>query len=147
LSHELFRSGGVPKSERLASLEGSVDGGGTVRDSVGEVGSVVAVHGTSGPWGRPHGPMEILVVWRIAGAPIGPGDHRDVVGFVFFFFSLLLRLMTRLRGPKPRCNPVGARSPIVDSARVASTTLWRGVGLRVPSVGTLVGQGKGTGPL
>jgi hypothetical protein len=45
-------------SEGHASLEGSADSGGATRDSA----DVVVVCGTNGPWGRPHGPMEIRVV-------------------------------------------------------------------------------------
>jgi hypothetical protein len=69
LPHGLFRSGGIPKSEGPASLEGSACG--AARDSVDEVGDVVPVCGASGPWGRPHGPMEIRAARHIAGAPTG----------------------------------------------------------------------------
>jgi hypothetical protein len=72
LPHILFRFGGVSESEGLASLEGSASGGGTSRDGVGEVGGVVSSCGASGPWGRPHGPMEIRVVRHITSAPTGP---------------------------------------------------------------------------
>jgi hypothetical protein len=73
LLHALLISGGVPESEGLASLEGSVgSGGGTTREGVGEVGGVVTVHGASGPLGRPRGPMEMCAVHRITGAPMGP---------------------------------------------------------------------------
>jgi hypothetical protein len=37
----------------------------------GEVDDVVAVLGANGPWGRPHGPMEMHVVRRITDAPTG----------------------------------------------------------------------------
>jgi hypothetical protein len=59
---------------------------------VGEVGSVVVVHGASGPWGQPREPMEMCVVRRIAGAPTGPvtTEMRRV-----FFSSLLLPLTAR----------------------------------------------------
>jgi hypothetical protein len=39
---------------------------------VGEVGSVVVVHGASGPWGQSREPMEMCVVRCITGAPTGP---------------------------------------------------------------------------
>jgi hypothetical protein len=72
LSHGLFRSDGVSEPEGPASLEGSADGGpDAAREGVSEVGSVVVVHGTSGPWGQPHGSMDICVVRRIVGAPTG----------------------------------------------------------------------------
>jgi hypothetical protein len=69
LPHGLFSSGGRPNSEGPASLEGSACG--AARDSVDEVGDVVPVCGASGPWGRPHGPMEIRAARHIAGAPTG----------------------------------------------------------------------------
>jgi hypothetical protein len=37
----------------------------------GEVDDVVAVLGANGPWGRPHGPMEMHAVRRITDAPTG----------------------------------------------------------------------------
>jgi hypothetical protein len=71
LPHKLFRSGGIPESEGPASLEGSAGGVGAAREGVSEVGVVVVVRGTSGPWGRPRGPMEICAVQCIVGAPTG----------------------------------------------------------------------------
>jgi hypothetical protein len=69
----LFRSDDVPEPKGLASLEGSAgDGPGATREGVSEVDGLVAVHGASGPWGQPHGPMEMRVIRRIAGAPTGP---------------------------------------------------------------------------
>jgi hypothetical protein len=70
LPHKLLRSNGVPEAKGFASLEGSADGG-TTRDSVSEVGGVVAVCGVSDPWGRPHGPMEMRTIRRITGASTG----------------------------------------------------------------------------
>jgi hypothetical protein len=73
LPHELFRSGGVPEPEGPTLLEGSAGGGlGVLREGVSEVGGVVAVLGASSPWGQPRGPIEILAIWRIVGAPTGP---------------------------------------------------------------------------
>jgi hypothetical protein len=69
LSHEFLRSGGIPESEGPALFEGSAGGGGATNNGVNEVGSVMVVRGPSGPWGRPRGPMEILVVRHIANAP------------------------------------------------------------------------------
>jgi hypothetical protein len=48
LSHELFRSGGVPDPDGAASLGGGTDAGGTAREGVDLVGGVVVL-GTSGP--------------------------------------------------------------------------------------------------
>jgi hypothetical protein len=62
-----------PRAERPTSLEGSAGGSlGAAREVIGEVGGVVAVRGASGPWGRPLGPMEMRVIRRITGAPMGP---------------------------------------------------------------------------
>jgi hypothetical protein len=87
-----MRSGGVPESEGSASLEGSAGSdGGMISDGLGEVGSVVAVRRTNGPWGRPREPMEMHVVQR---GPNEASDHHHAVIGVLFFFSLLL-LMAR----------------------------------------------------
>jgi hypothetical protein len=59
LPHILNRSDGAPEPDGPASIDGSADGGGTVREGVGEVGGMVVL-GVSGPWGQPRGPMEIL---------------------------------------------------------------------------------------
>jgi hypothetical protein len=61
LPHGLNRSGGVPEPDRPASGDGSAGGGGD-GSGAARVGDVVSVCGTSGPWGRPHGPMEMRVV-------------------------------------------------------------------------------------
>jgi hypothetical protein len=59
LPHGLNRSGGVPKPDGLASGDGSTgdDDGGAAR-----VDGMVSVRGTSGPWGRPHGPTEMRAI-------------------------------------------------------------------------------------
>jgi hypothetical protein len=72
LSHGLNRSGGVPGSNGSASFDGGASGGGTARDSVGEVGGVVVVRSANDPWGQPRGPMEILTIRHIAGTPTRP---------------------------------------------------------------------------
>jgi hypothetical protein len=72
LPHGLNRSDSVPELDGPASVGGSVNGGGVTKYSVGEVGGVVVVCDTIGPWGRPRGLMVILVVWRITGTPMRP---------------------------------------------------------------------------
>jgi hypothetical protein len=67
LSHKLYRSDSVLEPDGPASVDRSVDGGGVAREGVGEVGGVVVLD-ASGPRGRPCGPMEILVVWRVNNA-------------------------------------------------------------------------------
>jgi hypothetical protein len=67
LSHRLNRSGSIPEPDGPASVDGSTGGGGAMREGVSEVGDVVVL-GVSGPWGRPHGPLEILAVRRVNGA-------------------------------------------------------------------------------
>jgi hypothetical protein len=72
LPHGFKRSSGVPEPDGPASGDGSTGGGGGMaRDGVSEVGGMVAVHGTNGPWGRPHGLMEMCVVRHIRSAPMG----------------------------------------------------------------------------
>jgi hypothetical protein len=71
LPHELFRSSNVPEPDGPASIDGSADGRGATREGVDEVGGVVVL-GTSGPWGRPRGPMEILAVRRVNDACTRP---------------------------------------------------------------------------
>jgi hypothetical protein len=61
LPYKLLRYGGVPEPGGPVSVIGSIDGGGTTREGVGEVGGVVVL-GASAPWGRPRGPVEILVI-------------------------------------------------------------------------------------
>jgi hypothetical protein len=73
LSHGLSSTSGDPEPEGPPSLEVSTGGGpGTVREGVGELSGVVAVHDANGPWGQPLGPMEICTVRRIIGGPTGP---------------------------------------------------------------------------
>jgi hypothetical protein len=67
LSNELNRSGSAPKPDEPASVDGSTDDRGAMREGVGEVGGVVVL-GAGGPWGRPHGSMEILTVRQVSGA-------------------------------------------------------------------------------
>jgi hypothetical protein len=73
LPHRFFRSDGVPEPEGPASLEriagGSPD---AVRKGISKIGGMVVVHGASGPWGRPHGLMEMRAVRRITDSPMGP---------------------------------------------------------------------------
>jgi hypothetical protein len=71
LPHGLNKSGSVLEPNGPTSGDGSIDDGGATRDGVSEVDGMV-VHGTSGPWGWPYGPMEILTVWQIADAPTRP---------------------------------------------------------------------------
>jgi hypothetical protein len=67
LSHELNRFGGAPEPDGPTLVDESAGSGGTMREGVGKVGGVVVL-GTSGPCGRPCGPMEILAVLRVTGA-------------------------------------------------------------------------------
>jgi hypothetical protein len=60
---ETLEIGGVPEPEGPASLEGSAEGGPDVMsEGISDVGSMVVVHGASGPWVRPHGLMEMHAV-------------------------------------------------------------------------------------
>jgi hypothetical protein len=73
LLHGLSSTNGDPEPEGPALLEGSTCGSlGVPREGVGELGGVVAVRDTSGPWGWPLGPMEICAVRHIADSPTGP---------------------------------------------------------------------------
>jgi hypothetical protein len=71
LPYGLNKSGSVLEPDGPTSGDGSIDGGGATRDGVSEVDGMV-VHGASGPWGWPYGPMEILTVWQIADTPTRP---------------------------------------------------------------------------
>jgi hypothetical protein len=63
LPHRLFRSDGIPEPKGPASLEGSFGSGPVpVREGVSGIGGMVAIHGASGPWGRPHGLMEMRTI-------------------------------------------------------------------------------------
>jgi hypothetical protein len=61
-------------------------------EGIGEVGGMVVL-GACGAWGRPRGPMEILVVWRVNDACTRPVT-TVIQGFIFFF-SLCLPLLTQ----------------------------------------------------
>jgi hypothetical protein len=76
LPHELNRSCGVSEPDGPTLVDGSIDsggGGGVAR--VGEVGEGSgdgSIRGTSGPWGRPLGPMVMRAIRWTADTPTGP---------------------------------------------------------------------------
>jgi hypothetical protein len=148
LPHRLNRSGGVPEPDRPTSGDGSTDdGGGVARDGVGEVGGMVVVCGTSGPWGQPRGLTEMRVIRRITGAPMG-------------LVTTMIR-HSSFSSSSPSSSPDGlitkARGPMQLSWGIAPSRGWhtagpndpmeRRRGSRDPSTGMPPGRGKGTGPL
>jgi hypothetical protein len=66
LPHGLNRSDGAPEPDGPASVDGSIGGGAAMREGVNEVSGVVVLS-ANGPWGWPHGPMEILAVRWVTG--------------------------------------------------------------------------------
>jgi hypothetical protein len=72
LSHGLNSSDGVSEPDSPASGDESVGGGSGGAARVSEDGGVISVRGASGPWGQPHGPLEMCAARQIANAPTGP---------------------------------------------------------------------------